>query len=386
MRSIKKILIIHTDGNTYNNPSLKCIINLLSENKIEVDIRYPLTFAPMPEEKGVFLIRWGRIYSIIKKIVQDILCSWSLSYFLVYLETKIIYKKKYDLIIGVDRIGFIESSILSKIYKIPYLLVSFEIMFESETSLKFKKIEIKATHDCRKWIIQDEERAVQLSNENKLSLTNCLQLPLASAGRGILKEIRLRDELGIPRHKKVAILIGSLASWTMTELIIKSVYLWPEEWVLIIHERYGKTNIFVDRIFNETEFDFREKIYLSCHSSNMVDDMGFVFSGVDVGLAFYKPDFKTPFTGKNLIHLGLASGKISTYLRYSIPVIINEIGLYSEKVRKHDFGNVVDTVEQIGLCLEKEDWLTKGFNASRFFEEYLDFKRFEKDILDSIIN
>jgi hypothetical protein len=47
---------------------------------------------------------------------------------------------------------------------------------------------------------------------------------------------------------------------------------------------------------------------------------------------------------------------------------------------------VVDTVEQIGLCLEKEDWLTKGFNASRFFEEYLDFKRFEKDILDSIIN
>ena len=46
--ALKRVLIIHTDGNSFNNPSLKCIIDLLLEKGCEIDLRYPKSDAPMP--------------------------------------------------------------------------------------------------------------------------------------------------------------------------------------------------------------------------------------------------------------------------------------------------------------------------------------------------
>ena len=125
---------------------------------------------------------------------------------------KILIYREYDLIIGVDRQGLIEASILSKLTKKPYIFISFEIMFESETSAKCKLLEIKASKAVSKWIVQDVVRADILANENQLQTFNRILLPLASAGSGVLNSDRLRDYLGIPENKKVAILIGSISN------------------------------------------------------------------------------------------------------------------------------------------------------------------------------
>jgi hypothetical protein len=49
--TLKNVLIIHTDGNSFNNPSLKCIMDLLLEQGCKIDLRYPKSFAPMPDTK-----------------------------------------------------------------------------------------------------------------------------------------------------------------------------------------------------------------------------------------------------------------------------------------------------------------------------------------------
>lgn len=381
---IRRVLIIHTDGNTYNNPTLKCIVDLLLSHSISVDIRYPISIAPMPHIPHVTLLPWGFLRGKFKKLMYNWLNSWWLSRVIVHFEAKHLYKTHYDLVIAVDRIGLIEAGILNEIFGFPFVFFSFEIMFASETSRSFKEIEIKASKNLSHWFVQDEVRAELQKKENDLLSNNYSLIPLASSGSGTLSRLRLRDKLGISESKKVAILIGSLSSWTMIEDIIQSVFRWPDDWVLIVHERYGKTPIFANKIQGDNatgcRHEHEQRIYISNYPTDLVDDLGSILSGISVGLAFYHPDFKSPYTGKNLVHLGLASGKIATYLRYSIPVIMNEIGLYAEMARQYDFGCVVDHVSLVTEKLRYENWPIKANNASRFFNEFLDFENYKSDV------
>jgi glycosyltransferase involved in cell wall biosynthesis len=198
-------------------------------------------------------------------------------------------------------------------------------------------------------------------------------LPLSSAGPGAPGTQRLRDRLLIPEEMKVAIAIGSVEGWSMTGRILKSVAGWPEDWALIVHERYGRTRERLRSELAQVGHLVGRRIFLSDAAPEMVDDMGSVLAGVTVGLAFYEPDYRGTYTGKNLEHLGMASGKISTYLRYGVPVILNDIGLYPGEVRRFGFGQVVESPEQIAGRLEYCSDERCGGSARSYFLEKLDF-------------
>lgn len=166
----------------------------------------------------------------------------------------------------------------------------------------------------------------------------------------------------------------------MTREIIQSVASWPDDWVLIVHERYGRTSQSLANTLAEIAPLVGKKIFLSNAATDSVDDMGSILSGVSVGLAFYKPVFIGPYLGKNLIHLGLASGKISTCLRYGVPVLVNEIGLFAQESKTHRFGWAVESPDLIGGSLERFRDAQLGANAKKYFTERLDFNRFENDL------
>lgn len=381
--TLKRILIIHTDGNSFNNPSLKCIIDLLLEKGCEIDLRYPESDAPMPSYEGIRFLPFGIWLRRWKSRVFDRYCSRPLVFLSVLVE-KFVFYKKYDLIIGVDRQGLIEASVLNKITKTPYVYISFEIMFEDETSARYKSLEKEASKGVAAWLVQDEVRAGQLQRENLLNPSNKILLPLASAGVGVAKVDRLRDHLGIPNDKKVAIAIGSLSKWTMASQILKCVADWPEEWVLIVHARYGRTRELLAGELAAFADLLDRKIFISDAATEMVDDMGSILAGVSAGLAFYKPEYGRNyyayFIGKNLEHLGLASGKISTYLRYGVPVIINEVGLYAEETRQFRFGCVVERPEQIKDSLDEISHEEYRHNARDYFVKKLDFNIYRDKI------
>lgn len=379
----KRVLIIHPEGNSYNNPSLKCIISLFKENNVLVDIRFKKSNAPMPKTQGVRLIPYGLMIASVKFLFVKFLSSFYLTFGYVYIERMLLYKK-YDLIIGVDRQGLIEASLLSNITNVPYMFISFEIMFESETSSRYKRIERLASKNVSLWVAQDEIRSHCLRLENFLHKERSFILPLASEGEGVQSSKRLRDTLGIPVCKKVAIVIGSIAQWSMTNSILESLSRWPDEWVLIIHDRYGRTAELLS-----SEIDFPHdlvncKLFISDFAAEMVDDMGYILAGVSVGLAFYSPDHSCPHTGNNLRYLGLASGKISTYLRYGVPIIANQIGLLAEHATKYQFGLVVGHPNDLPASLGQIDVERMKINAIKYFSEKLDFKLYRNLLWDAM--
>ena len=368
----RRILIIHTDGNTFNNPSLKCIIDLLLENGCEIDLRYPRSNAPMPSRRGVRLLPFGSIATRLKANIFDRLSSRRLAALSVRAERLALYRN-YDLVIGVDRQGLIEAGILHRLSGTPYVFFSFEIMFESETSARYKALEREAAAGVSLWLVQDEARARQLEIENGLRPANRFLLPLASAGPGAPGTQRLRDRLGVPEDMYVAIAIGSVERWSMAGRILKSVAGWPRDWALIVHERYGRTRERLRAELAQVAPLVGRRIFLSDAAPELVDDLGTVLAGVSAGLAFYEPDFKGPYSGRNLQHLGMASGKISTYLRYGVPVILNDIGLYPGEARRFGFGRVVESPEQIAGQLESCRNARCGSSARSYFLEKLDF-------------
>ena len=382
--TLKRVLIIHTDGNSFNNPTLKCIIDLLLEKGCEIDLRYPKSDAPMPAcYEGIRFLPYGAKLRLWKVRAFDRYCFLPIM-FLFVLAEKLIHYKKYDLIIGVDRQGLIEASILNKITNTPYVFISFEIMFEDETSSRYKSPEREASKNVAAWIVQDEVRAGQLQRENLLDPAKNILLPLASAGAGEAKVDQIRDRLGIPNDKKVAIVIGSLDKWTMASQILQCVADWPDEWVLVVHARYGRTRELLAGELAAYSGLLDRKIFISDAASEMVDDMGSILAGVSAGLAFYKPDYDTNYygryIGKNLGYLGLASGKISTYLRYGVPVIINEVGLYAEETRQFRFGCVVQHPEQIKDCFDEISHDEYWHNAKDYFVKKLDFNIYRDKI------
>ena len=378
-----RILIIHTDGNTFNNPSLKCIVDLLLGRGFTIDLRYPKTFAPMPPIEHVRLIPYGKIVRRLKRIIFDRLCFRPLMVLAIALE-QLLYYRKYDLILGVDRQGLLEADIISRSTKAPFIFISFEITFASETSARYKSLEKTASMNVSCWIVQDDERADKLKQENGFEDFNKFLLPLASAGMGQTSETRLRDKLGIPIDKKVAIVIGSVSSWSMTREIVRSVPAWPDDWVLILHERYGRTREQLANDLAAIEGLVGTKIYISESATELVDDMAEILSGIDAGLAFYKPVYNGgPLTGNNLKYLGLASGKLSTYLRYRVPVVVNEIGLFAQQVRQFRIGSVVAEPEQVGVALNELGDCDYRGNIETYFKTRLDFNLYADRLMSA---
>lgn len=375
----RQILVIDTEGNLFNNPSFKCILDLLLEKGCGIDLRYPSSHAPMPRVTGVRMLPYGRLVKKLKAVIFGRLCSWRLAVLSVAAESRLLYRN-YDLVIGIDRQGLIEGGILKRLKGIPFVFVSFEIMFEAETSPRYKSLERRVSDSASLWIVQDDIRAEQLESENGLKPTNKMLLPLASAGLGSPRNDRLRDTLGVPPDKRVAIMIGSMAGWSMAGGILRSVAGWPEDWVLIVHERYGRTRSALGSDVASIEPLIGRKIFLSEAATEKVDEMSNVLAGVSVGLAFYEPDYESYHTGRNLVYLGLASGKISTYLRHGIPVILNNIGLYAEEASRYGFGRVVVAPEEIGANLDACLGENYRRNAREYFLKKLDFNNFREQL------
>lgn len=383
---MKKILIIHPEGNSFNNPSVKAIIDMLCDKGVEVTLRYQQGDAPTPEYRSVIMQPWGRVLGRVKRLVFQLLCSHWLALILMRIERKRM-ADDYDLIIGIDRQGLIESYYHYKATGTPYVFWSFEIMFSSETSISFKRMEIEASSAPSLWYAQDKLRAKMLINENLLKPSNGRHVPVASSGVAEASCLRVRDLLGIPKEKKAAILIGSLAEWTMSYEVISSVPSWPDDWCLIIHDRYAKTEAFFERLPEQIRKIRNKKIFVSNHAVDCVDKMGNILNGCSAGIAFYKPINSSPYTGKNLAYLGLASGKISTYLRYGLPVISNDIGEYAKLIREGGAGLILDKEKcDLQQLLHELDYETMSANAFKLFHSSLDFKIYEDRTWSEFVN
>lgn len=290
------------------------------------------------------------IFSI-ENLVNEKLIS-----FLARRLLKKINLRNFDVIIGIDRLGLIIMSAFP--IKVKKIFYSFEIMFEDETSHKYKKIEKEAGKTIDLWITQDQVRKNLLLKENQLDKKKSMIIPIGLRSRNhefINNKCINQNSM----EKKTALLIGSVTEWTMGEELIESVLNWPRNWQLIIHARNG--------ILDKKYLQLIDKVN-SKNASIVVDntkitrfnDLRCLMSKAECGLVFYKST-GSKFTGKNIKYIGRSSGKVATFCYFGIPLISNITGIAREDINNHASGIILEDLALLPRTLQK-------FSKERFIQ------------------
>jgi hypothetical protein len=384
---MRTIAIIHPEGNYNNNPNLAGLIGMFVEAGYHVDLysqrRSDIDQSAPCENVTVTLTTSEALFPNDVPVLLPSLASVEPSLSAARVAPTL---PKPDLIIGVDR-GIIEAAALATVWGIPVGLISYEILFADEISAELKEPEIAACRNIAFAVCQDFVRGLALCTENSIPEEKMLHIPVA--GRGVRRVERtkaIHQALGLDPALRLVLYMGELSgTWNGIDEILASTIDWPAGWVLVLHHRYGNGTA-LDLIAKVLQ-GRRGNVVFSPFASLPIDKMGELLAAVDLGIAFYRPCYDHPLSGKNLSFIGMASGKFSTYLQHGVPVLINELGEMSAHVRNYELGGVVNHGSQIPVMLEsigaREDALDRE-RCYGFFSEHLDLNRRGQPLLEKI--
>jgi hypothetical protein len=373
----ERILIIHPEGNIFNNPNLYSICKYLSHYYL-LDILIPklsinddISFT----ESTINIIEYNALFT------EKKLCS-NKSYTELFIDSY--FSGDYSLVIGVDRLGLILAYLISKLHHVTYAFISYEITFVQENQKNYKSFEIIASKDVSFVIVQDTERAQQLSYENHIPLSKMVLIPVASCyTHSYVKSDYLYNRLKINRDKKILLFIGSISSWSCVNLILDGIHLFPDDWVVVFHDRYNKTKENLQKLYQH-QICHLKNVYFSNCKINKTENMHQIIHSADLGLSLYCPDYKTKLTGKNLEHIGLASGKTATYLQNGLPVIITKNNVLSKYIKQYKIGFEIENLGNIISVLQKFKIGDLNKNCINFFDDVLSFNNYKDKLLEHI--
>jgi hypothetical protein len=315
--------------------------------------------------KGVFLI------NLIIKEIKIALIPISL-----YLRHK---KNTYHCFIGVDPEGLIIASHCTRFIKVPVIYYSLELLLSQEvvrpSDRILKQKEVAFSKRANFIIIQDKERALLMSKDNDIPLSQFVFVPNSPLGTSKRKKTNYwYKRFNISREIKIVIHSGSIGSWTGKEQIIKSVENWPENWVLIIHTKYSSEQN--EEILKLQKNSNPEKVFFSLKpvSWQEYDEM---IDSADIGIAFYVIISGSTYLQENIRSVGLSSGKIAYYLKSGLPVITNKESSTSDLILNAKCGISVGSCKDIGGAIVSisENYDEYSRNAQKFFDLNLNFEK-----------
>jgi len=285
-------------------------------------------------------------------------------------------EEPFDCVIGVDPDGLALAHSIARGAPLAYysleLLLSYEVTTAVDRQLKAQERELSQL--ARFVIVQDEARGRLLAEDNDLPWDRLVLVPNAPPGPARRQPGRYwHERFDLPADARVVLHAGSLGDWTGIEGLVESAREWPEPWMLVVHTRYdAQHSAYVDRLLTLAD---PRKVFMSLRPVPR-HDYDALIDGADVGLAFYIPDPSSPFTQRNLLQLGLSSGKLAYYLRAGLPVIVNRAASIAQEVDRCGMGISVEDASGIAPALERIGTGYDRFSAAAqgFFEERLNFR------------
>jgi glycosyltransferase involved in cell wall biosynthesis len=292
-------------------------------------------------------------------------------------------EEPFDCVIGVDPDGLALAHSVARGAPLAYfsleLLLSYELSTAVDRQLKAQEREL--SQQARFVIVQDEARGRLLAEDNNLPWECLVLVPNAPPGPARRNPGRYwHERFDLPTEARVVLHAGSLGDWTGIEDVVESASGWPDPWVLVVHTRYdAELSAYVDQL--RTLADPR-KVFFSLKPVPR-QDYDALIDGAEVGLAFYIPDPGSAFTQRNLLTLGLSSGKLAYSARAGLPVIVNRAASIADEVDAHGMGVAVQDASGVGAALNQvaEEYTWFSDNAIRFFEEQLDLRRAFGEVL-----
>ena len=377
------VVIFHPEGNFNANPHLAAVIGMLCERGDRVVLYAQEQVFGQEALHAGMEVRLGaaETYRKLRGLARHPAGEWLLNR-VARRQFGDCLELDADIFIGVDSLGLVLAERFSRQAGKPLGLISYELLFASETGKAARAMERRAGERVAFAVVQDSDRGAQLANEAGIDPGLMIHAPVA--GRGVLPAERgwLRQQLDIPADSKIALVMGSMDAWTGFADLARSTAKWPDDWCLVAHHRYGK----LADLGQWAAAEDLERIFISTASVPTSRELGALLGDVDLGIGLYYPDHAGAHSGLNLEHIGMASGKISTYLQFGVPVLVNEIGEMADHVRTHGLGAVIDRVESIPGELagrgDKDE--AQSARCHEFFSKHLDAERTTAPLLARI--
>lgn len=257
----------------------------------------------------------------------------------------------YDLAIAVDPEGLVTAARYCS-PRTPLAFFSFEIFFQHELRTpgerEAKRLEVAASLRTALAVVQDETRAALLSRENEISMQNMVYVPVAPTRLPRAENTRFwHRKLGLQPHDRVVLHTGSFDSWTYDDVLLETVAAWPDGFVLVVHVRRRDARL--ARYFAQRS---PSRVYF-CDDVMSIDQYDELVASTDIGLALYNPSGKSKFTGDNIHHIGLSSGKFAYYIKYGVPVITVRNSYYRDLFKRHPVGEHLESFLDLPAALHR---------------------------------
>ncbi len=355
------VVFVHPEGNFWNNPQLSAIIEILLERGHPVGViakKAHMLQDSFSEAMRVVLVE----KKALRFARRSRFSRWS---WLLFRDIRRARKmaRSAKRVVAVDADG---ASLAAFVLSTDALegFISYELFYEDEVGEFAKRREIEVSRHFEWFIAADPVRADELSRENQIPRAKIACAPVAGRVQDVSTVLRLREKSRSETTRYV-VHVGSTDMWTRLEEVIQSVDSWPAGWKLLVHGRYG-----IDRR-GEALLARSDRIEVSARPVKRNADLASILARATVGLALYR-ETHGPYAGRNIRHVGLSSGKATTYLRFGCMVFTSDNGCLGEILKAERLGYAGVTVPQIPALLGKVSWdLADSRRAVTAYNEHL---------------
>lgn len=369
----RRVAIVHFNSDFDTVPALRSTVTLLVQHGYAVDVIYehdPAFLPPQFESAEVQLVPLPHfpkkaLPTWVRRIAEMLL--W------LFLTFRHGLRHSYMCLIGVDPAGLIAGGLLAALMRVPLVYFNLELFFSREFKSPLlrlmKMLERFFNQRCSFTIIQDQERARLLAEENRISPETIVLLPNSPLGPAFCRRSDyLQKRIGLSPEAKLILYVGTLDKSTYIPELIQAARQWPAEWTLVLHSRQYENPIGL----NLDDFPWVK----SSGGPVPYADLPALISSADVGLVLYRND-DTVWMGDNITYVGLSSGKLAQYLRCGVPVAVIAFPGLCELIERYHCGICVQKVtelqEAIATILAHRQDYSQG--ALACFSEVFDFAR-----------
>jgi len=240
---------------------------------------------------------------------------------------------------------------------------------QSRIARGFKALERRAAHRSEFSIEHSDERRDVLAEDLGLPRDKILIVPNAPFGPSQpLQSKFMHRRMELDESTRILLVPGTLGEDYRTSVVVSQSRNLPPGWACVVHSPgwRDENDPYIQEL-RELGKGSPVRFSLSPVPYSQINE---VLGSGRIGVALY-----TQGSGPNWSTIGLASGKLSHFMKVGIPIIVSPLPGLVEFVHKHGVGEVLESPDQMRELVDRieADW--EGYRARclRCFDEHLSY-------------
>jgi glycosyltransferase involved in cell wall biosynthesis len=244
----------------------------------------------------------------------------------------------------------------------------------------FKSLERRAAQRSSLTIEHDVERCDLLVEDLGLERCRVVIVPNAPIGPAhACPSVLLHRRLDLAEETRLLLCPGTMGEAFATETVVRAAQSLPDGWRCVVHSAQPRgTDDPYLQLLRDVDTSGRVTFSLAPVPYERIDEL---LGSARIGIALYSAD-----SGANYSTVGLASGKLTHFLKLGVPVIVSPLPGLADFVRRNGVGEVLETPDALGEIVARieRDWGRYHENALRCFDAHLSYERAFEPVIAAV--